>query len=160
MTLYQRFARRLDFIYFHQNTHSCVRCGGMPVCSVSHICRSLEVPWPTPSLFPRFAGYFRQWEQFGLLVSMGNITSMFNFCFRGQLKHGCVYIAFTRFPPGKVFDMDQETCWMEGNPTPSSFLVDVFWRNVMNVRSWKPGSPSESPPRTQVWGMSKSLCLF
>lgn len=69
MTLYQRFARRLDFIYFHQNTHSCVRCGGMPVCSVSHICRNLEVPWPTPSLFPWFAGYFRQWEQFGLLVA-------------------------------------------------------------------------------------------
>lgn len=130
--------------------HSCVRCGGMSVCSVSHICRNLEIPWPTPSQFPWFLGYFHQWEQFGLLVSMGHITSMFNFSSRGQLKHGCVYIAFTSFPPGKVFDMDQEKCWTEGNPTPSSFLVDASWKNVMNVRSWKQGSPSESPPRAHT----------
>lgn len=126
ITLYQKFAERVDFMYFYQ--HTCEMGGG--VCQLAPFPSYVETPkfpGPHPVHFPGFSGYFLQREQLGLLVSMASITSMFNFCFRGSSNTDVFTLPFTSFPTGKAFDTEQEKCQPEHIPTLKFLFDRCLW---------------------------------
>lgn len=124
ITLYQKFAERVDFMYFYQ--HTCEMGGGQLAPFPSYV-ETLKFPGPHPVHFPGFSGYFLQREQLGLLVSTASITSMFNFCFRGSSNTDVFTLPFTSFPTGKAFDTEQEKCQPAHIPTLKFLFDRCLW---------------------------------